>query len=57
MKIYNSVDAITGLALALEERDLKLLTTISEQIYGWIIPDDEMEAYEKMISAILEEVI
>ena len=57
MKVYSSVDVVNGLAVALEDRDIMVLTTISEQIAGWMIPDDEKAAYDRLISAILEEVL
>jgi hypothetical protein len=57
MKVYNSIDVVVGLAIALEDRDMMVLTAISEQIAGWMIPDDERAAYDKLISAILEEIL
>jgi hypothetical protein len=57
MKVYNSIDVLNGLAIALEDRDMMVLTAISEQIAGWMIPDDEREAYDKLVSAILEEIL
>jgi hypothetical protein len=57
MKVYNSIDVIVGLAVALEDRDIMVLTAISEQVAGWMIPDDEKAAYDRLISAILEELL
>jgi hypothetical protein len=57
MKVYNSVDVMIGLAVALEDRDIMVLTAISEQVAGWMIPDDEKAAYDRLIQAILEELL
>jgi len=54
MEIRYEKDVYAAIAKAIQNRDIRLIESVTEQTYGWLEPDDVKQARNNMLDAVYE---